>query len=68
MKYKGEFTYKEVILVLAKLAMDKNLLKPKDLQRMVNSERNYHRVKRALRESKGFMLTNGREVYLGEQC
>tara|TARA_R100000951_G_scaffold92444_2_gene80887 strand:- start:736 stop:942 length:207 start_codon:yes stop_codon:yes gene_type:complete len=68
MIYKGDFTYREMILILAKKCMEENLVTDEDLQQMSNSKRNYHRIRRALKTPNCFINADGREVYLGEQC
>ena len=41
---------------------------PEDIKKMINSKRNYYRVKRALTNPKIFIQCSGREVYLGDNC
>ena len=68
MVYDGEFTYREMIIILAQKCIEEELIDFEDIKKMINSKRNYHRVKRALTNPKIFIQCSGREVYLGDNC
>lgn len=68
MIYDGEFTYREVLIILAQKCIEEELIDFEDIKKMINSKRNYYRVKRALTNPKIFIQCSGREVYLGDNC
>ena len=68
MIYDGDFTYREMILILAKKCIKQGLVTDEDLRQMSNSSRNYYRIRRALETPSCFINADGREVYLGEHC
>ena len=68
MVYDGEFTYREMIIILAQKCIEEELIDFEDIKKMINSKRNYHRVKRSLTNPKIFIQCSGREVYLGDNC
>jgi hypothetical protein len=65
---KGEFTHKELIIILARRAFKAGLITKQEIKDMSNSDRNYFRVMKTLKGTDGFSYSSaGKKIYLGEK-